>query len=47
MTDSGEVTRLLFAVREGDRGALDRPVTMVYDDLRRIARSHLRRGRDG
>jgi RNA polymerase sigma factor (TIGR02999 family) len=41
--DAGEVTRLLQAVRAGDRAALDRVVPLVYDDLRRLARRHLAR----
>lgn len=41
------VTQLLIAYRDGDREAFDRLVPMVYDDLRRIARRQLRRGRPG
>ncbi|ANM31461.1 hypothetical protein ABI59_20645 [Acidobacteria bacterium Mor1] len=47
MADRGDVTQLLVQFREGDRDALDRLVPIVYEDLRRIARSHLRRGRSG
>lgn len=43
MSGTGEVTQLLVAFREGDRKALDRLVPLIYEDLRRIARSHLRR----
>jgi len=43
MADPGEVTQLLVAFREGNRGAFDRLVPLVYDDLRRIARAHLKR----
>jgi RNA polymerase sigma factor (TIGR02999 family) len=43
LTDGGDVTQLLVAFRGGDRGAFDRLVPLVYQDLRRIARSHLRR----
>ena len=43
MTDHGEVTELLHAYAGGDRGAFERVVTMVYNELRRIARNHLRR----
>jgi RNA polymerase sigma factor (TIGR02999 family) len=39
------VTELLLAYREGDRAAFDRIVPMLYDDLRKIARRQLRRGR--
>ena len=47
MADPGEVTRLLVAYRDGDQNAFERLVPMVYDDLRRIARAHLRRKRAG
>jgi RNA polymerase sigma factor (TIGR02999 family) len=47
MGESGDVTQLLIAFREGDRQAFDRLVPIVYDDLRRIARAHLRRSRRG
>ena len=47
MSASGDVTRLLQAYREGDREAYDRLFPIVYDDLRRIARAHLRRQRSG
>jgi RNA polymerase sigma factor (TIGR02999 family) len=46
-TPSGEVTRLLQALEGGDRGAFDRVVPLVYDELRRLARRHLRRGPRG
>lgn len=42
---AGEITQLLHAMRDGDRGAFDRLVPMVYDELRRIARGQVRRGR--
>jgi RNA polymerase sigma-70 factor, ECF subfamily len=38
---AGEVTRLLYAVRNGEREALDRLLPLVYDDLRRMARGQL------
>jgi RNA polymerase sigma factor (TIGR02999 family) len=41
--DTGEVTKLLLAARNGDRAALDRIVPLVYDDLRLLARRQLRR----
>ncbi len=47
MAGKGEVTELLHAFRAGDRKAFDRLVPLVYEDLRRIARRHLRRGRRG
>lgn len=42
-TAQGEVTRLLHAARDGDPGALDRIVPLVYEDLRRLARRQLAR----
>lgn len=39
----GEVTRLLHAARDGDASALDRIVSLVYDDLRVLASRQLRR----
>jgi RNA polymerase sigma factor (TIGR02999 family) len=42
-----DVTRLLRAYSDGDRDALDQILPLVYDDLRRIARAHLSRGRHG
>jgi RNA polymerase sigma factor (TIGR02999 family) len=47
MADQGEITRLLHAYAGGDRGAFDELVPMIYDELRRIARNHLRRNRRG
>jgi RNA polymerase sigma factor (TIGR02999 family) len=41
--DVGEVTRLLQAVRDGEPGALERLVPLVYDDLRLLARRQLGR----
>ena len=38
----GDVTGLLQAWSEGDRGALDRLTSIVYDELRRLARRYLR-----
>ncbi|NNE44736.1 MAG: sigma-70 family RNA polymerase sigma factor [Gemmatimonadetes bacterium] len=40
----GEVTVLLQAYRGGDRKALDDLLPIVYEDLRRIARAHVRKG---
>jgi hypothetical protein len=39
--DVGEVTRLLRAAHEGEAGALERLIPLVYEDLRRLARRHL------
>ena len=43
----GEITELLHAYGRGDRGAFDRLVPLVYDDLRRIARRQMRGSRRG
>lgn len=45
--DAHEVTRLLLAWNEGDAGALDRLMPLVYGELRRIARRQMRRERAG
>jgi RNA polymerase sigma factor (TIGR02999 family) len=37
-----EVTELLLSWRQGDAAALDRLIPLVYDELRRVARRHLR-----
>lgn len=42
-----EVTRLLHRAREGDRGALDELMPLVYGELRRIARLFVQRQRPG
>ena len=47
MSDPGEITQLLHAYAGGDRGAFDQLVPMVYEELRRIARNHLRRTNRG
>jgi RNA polymerase sigma factor (TIGR02999 family) len=38
-----DITNLLVSWRQGDAAALDRLVPLVYDELRRVARRHLRR----
>jgi RNA polymerase sigma-70 factor (ECF subfamily) len=43
----GDVTRLLGAAGGGDRAALERLYLHVYDELRRLAESRLRRERAG
>jgi RNA polymerase sigma factor (TIGR02999 family) len=43
--DQHEVTELLTAVRDGDRDALDRVMSLVYDEMRKIAAWHLKRER--
>jgi RNA polymerase sigma factor (TIGR02999 family) len=50
MTDPSrvhDVTGLLLSWRQGDAAALDRLVPLVYDELRRVARGHLRRESPG
>ena len=42
-----DVTGLLLSWRQGDAAALDRLVPLVYDELRRVARRHLRREHPG
>jgi|SRR5215216_1974239 len=41
------ITELLVAWSEGDRSALDRLTPLVHAELRRLARSYLRRERQG
>jgi RNA polymerase sigma factor (TIGR02999 family) len=41
------VGRLLRAYQDGDRSAFGRVIPLVYDELRRLARRHLRRGPHG
>ncbi len=43
MVGRPEVTELLDALDRGEQAAHDRLFTLVYDELKRIARSHLRR----
>jgi RNA polymerase sigma factor (TIGR02999 family) len=47
MSETGEFTRLLRGASEGRREDLDRLVPMVYEELRGIARAHLRGERAG
>jgi RNA polymerase sigma factor (TIGR02999 family) len=47
MMEAGEITQLLRAYDAGDRSAFDRMVPLVYDELRRLARRHIRRGPRG
>jgi RNA polymerase sigma factor (TIGR02999 family) len=46
MAERTEVTALLLAWSEGDDIARGRLIDAVYDELRRLARGHLRRERD-
>jgi RNA polymerase sigma factor (TIGR02999 family) len=41
-SDSAAITGLLKALTDGDQGALDRLLPVVYQELRRIARRHMR-----
>jgi RNA polymerase sigma factor (TIGR02999 family) len=41
-----DVTRLLADWRDGDQGALDRLMPLVYDELRRMARRYMRGERE-
>jgi RNA polymerase sigma-70 factor (ECF subfamily) len=45
--NSHEVTQLLLAWSEGDRTALDQLMPLVYAELRRLAKSYMRRERAG
>jgi RNA polymerase sigma factor (TIGR02999 family) len=43
----GDVTQLLADVRCGDRGAFDRLLAAVYDELKRVAQRQMRKEREG
>jgi ECF sigma factor len=45
MSESQEVTVLLSALTRGDDGAASKLIPMVYDELRRLAGSYMRRER--
>src|SRR5689334_20169356 len=45
--EAHEVTRLLVEWSEGNQAALGRLVPLVYDELRRLAQSYMRRERAG
>ena len=47
VAESGEISALLQAWAGGDKAALDRLTPIVYNELRRIARRHLRSERAG
>ena len=44
-TNSGDITRLLAAIRNGDPQAEGQLAALVYDDLLALARHHMRRER--
>ncbi|MBW8878525.1 MAG: sigma-70 family RNA polymerase sigma factor [Acidobacteria bacterium] len=46
-TAPGEVTQILTAARQGDAGARDRLMTLIYGELRAVAHRQLRRWRPG
>jgi RNA polymerase sigma factor (TIGR02999 family) len=46
MKDDADVTALLLAWSDGDQEAASRLIEAVYDELRRVARRHLRGERD-
>jgi len=46
-SESHEITQLLLAWGAGDQAALDRLAPLVYDELRRLAQSQMRRERAG
>lgn len=47
LPQSQDVTTLLRAWCRGDGTALERLIPLIYDELRRLARSHIRRERAG
>jgi RNA polymerase sigma-70 factor, ECF subfamily len=47
MDTSSDLTQLLLAWGDGDREALDELTPLVYRELKKLAKSHLRRERDG
>jgi RNA polymerase sigma factor (TIGR02999 family) len=47
MTGNANLTQLLLAWRSGSQQALERLTPLVYDELRRLARSYMRSERSG
>lgn len=45
-SSGGDISRDLLAWSQGDQNALNRLISAVYPELRRIARQHLGRGQD-
>ena len=43
--DNDDVTGMMRALQSGERASADRLLTVLYDELRRLARTHLRRER--
>lgn len=46
MTENQDVTQLLSALTRGDQGAASKLMPVVYDELRRLAASYMRRERE-
>ena len=46
-TATPNITELLLAWRGGDKGALNKLIPLVHDELHRIAARHMRRERPG
>lgn len=46
MSSSLDITQTLTSASRGDRAAMDTLFPLVYDELKRLAESHLRRERD-
>ena len=44
MTMPQDITELLVNWSQGDRASLDHLTELLYDELRRLAAAHLRRG---
>jgi RNA polymerase sigma factor (TIGR02999 family) len=44
-TETHEITQLLLAWGEGDQAAMEQLMPLVYDELRRLAKSYMRRER--
>src|SRR5438309_11108081 len=44
---AGDISKLLRAWTDGDRGALDRLTPIVYDELHRLAQRYMKRERPG
>lgn len=47
MKSTGEVTKILQLVTAGDRGSVDRLMTLVYDDFRALAATYMARESTG
>jgi len=45
VSSSNDITQLLLESRDGNKEALDRLMPLVYDELRRLAKSYMRRER--